>query len=100
MTPKFVLLGVAIVSSVLCLATGDTTVLTDTDKSRLKKVVELAKPLAGNSVSHIYYYVNVHLLLDGSVADSAAICTHIKQVPATTLDAIYFVTSTAKLLNC
>ena len=81
------------------LITGELTFLNDIDKSRLKKVVQLAEPISSNTLSSIYYNVNLNSILDKSYAYTAKVCAHISKDPADSLESIYFITSTAKILG-
>ena len=97
---KLVLACLALACAVNSL-TAESTFLNDVDKARLKKVVELKEPLASNELSTIYYNAHVNLLLEKTLPDASKICSHIQAKAGDSLESIYFITSTAKLLgNC
>ncbi|KAH9418812.1 proteasome regulatory particle base subunit [Dermatophagoides pteronyssinus] len=73
--------------------------LTDNDKLRLRKIVELKTPLSENTLANIYYNVNLRIHLDKSITESQKICDHIKKDSGETIESIYFQTSIAKLIT-
>ncbi|KAH7643011.1 dolichyl-diphosphooligosaccharide-protein glycosyltransferase subunit 2-like protein [Dermatophagoides farinae] len=87
---------------ILILANGNhepTISLTDGDKLRLRKIIELKTPLSANTLANIYYNINLKFHLDKSVSESQKICDHIKKDSGETIESIYYQTSIAKLLT-
>lgn len=99
MSIRLALACLALACAVNSLTADPGNFLNDVDRARLKKVAELKEPLANNELSAIYYNVHVNLLLEKSVVDAAKICAHIQAQAGDSLDSIYFITSTAKLLG-
>ncbi|XP_054153905.1 dolichyl-diphosphooligosaccharide--protein glycosyltransferase subunit 2-like [Oppia nitens] len=98
LTPLFMCLivGLSVTSSPTA-----TTVVDQSDLDRMKSAVQLSSPVSSNSLSTLYYSILSQTLLSQTISQSADVCNHLKTIKDQTLESIYYITSTAKLLtNC
>lgn len=96
------LLSLLKTNTVFSLTPNPSTIVDQTDVTRIKNSIKLLTPLSSNSLANIYYSVlSQSLLSSQAISDANNICTHLKSQIDQQLDNIYYVSSTAKLIpNC